>query len=507
MNEENVETSFLDKHRWLLRILVVLCFAGALGLRLYNLTGLPLDFHADRQEQSMLKARGLYYATLSTVPEWQKQMAIQQRLGQPIQEPEVMEHLAALSYQIAGGEHLWIPRLYSILFWLAGGLALFDLIRAMAGTDGAIIGTIFYLFSYFGVIASRSFQPDPLMVMATILGLWALYRWYRHPTWAWTIATGLLCGLAIYVKVPAVFFIAGGIGGLLFGDRELKKTFLDPKVWVLGALALLPGIIYHVLGTFILKFLGSGYYDLRIYPSLFKDPYYYLLWLGKIDQVTGIPAFLAALIGTFLLASRRARSLLFGLWVGYFIYGLVFIYFSGSHDYYTLPLYPIVAIGVGAVAQVVIERLRVIWKRPWIYAVVLALALVWVGLGAYAARNSLRADYSSQVAAYQKIGDEVRSYQVVGLVEDYTCRMQYYGWIIMSYWPNNGDFLKSSLSGGTEDLTALFQQLTAGKDLFLVTDLGELDRQPGLKEVLTNHYAVFDKGSDYIIYDLRKPKP
>jgi len=122
------------------------------------------------------------------------------------------------------------------------------------------------------------------------------------------------------------------------------------------------------------------------------------------------------------------------------------------------------------------------------------------------ARNSLRGDYSSQVATYQKIGDEVRNYQVVGLVEDYTSRMQYYGWISMSYWPNNGDFLKSSLTGGTEDLTGLFQQLTAGKDLFLVTDLGELDRQPSLKEVLTNHYAVFDKGSDYIIYDLRKPK-
>jgi hypothetical protein len=506
MNGEMPDTSFLDRHPWLLRILLALIFAAALGLRLFSLTTLPLDFQPDRQQQSMLKARGMYYAALSTAPAWQVQMAIQQRLGQPIQEPEIMEHLAALAYQLAGGEHLWLPRLFSILFWLVGGLALFDLIRAMVSPDGAIIGVLFYLFSYFGVIASRSFQPDPLMVMATILGLWALYRWYRHPTWAWTVAAGLLCGLAIYVKAPAVFFIAGGIGGLLFGDRGFKGTFRDPQVWVLGALALLPAVIYHILGTFILKFLGSGYYDLRIYPSLLKDPYYYLLWLGKIDQVTGLPAFLAALMGTFLLSTRRARALLLGLWAGYFIYGLLFIYYSGSHDYYTLPLYPLVAIGLGAVAQVVIERLRAIWRRPWIYAVVLALALVWVGQGAYAARNSMRGDYSSQVATYQKIGDEVRNYQVVGLVEDYTSRMQYYGWILMANWPTNGDFLKSSLTGGTVDLPGLFQKLAAGKDLFLVTDLGELDRQPGLKEVLSTHYAVFDKGSDYIIYDLRKPK-
>ena len=485
---------------------MALIFAGALGLRLFSLTTLPLDFQSDRQEQSMIKARGRYYATLTSAPAWQVQMAIQQRLSQPIQEPEIMEHLAAFAYQLAGSEQLWIPRLFSILFWLIGGLALFDLIRAMAGTEGALIGTLFFLFSYFGVIASRSFQPDPLMVMAIIVGWWALYHWYRHPTWAWAVVSGLLCGLAIYIKAPAIFFIAGGIGGLLFGDRGFKKTFRDPQVWVLSVLALLPAVIYHILGTFVLKFLGSGYYDLRIYPGLFKDPYYYLLWLGKSDQVIGLPAFLAAFIGTFLLVSRRARSLLLGLWVGYFLYGLAFIYFSGSHDYYTLPLYPIVAIGIGAAAQVVIERLRVLWSRPWIYALVLGVALVWVGQEAYTARNTMRGDYSAQVATYVKIGNEVRSYQVVGLVEDYTARMQYYGWALMTNWPNNGDFLKSSLTGGTVDLTSLFQQLAAGKDLFLVTDLGELDRQPGLKEVLTTQYAVFDKGSDYIIFDLRKPK-
>jgi hypothetical protein len=504
--EANPTPSFLDKHRWLLTLVVLAIFAGALGLRLFSLTTLPLDFQTDRQEQSMIKARGLYYATLSNAPEWQKQMAVQQRLGEPIQEPEVIEHLAALAYQVAGGEHLWIPRLLSILFWLVGGLALFDLVRSMAGVDGAIVGTVFYLFSYYGVIASRSFQPDPLMVMAIILGMWALYRWYRRPTWAWTVTAGLLCGFAIYVKAPAIFFIAGGIGGLLFGDRGFVKTVRDPKVWVLGALALLPAVIYHILGTFILKFLGSGYYDLRIYPSLLKDPYYYLIWLGKIDQVTGIPVFLAALIGTFLLATRKARALLFGLWTGYFAYGLVFMYYSGSHDYYTLPLYPLVAIGLGAVAQVVIERLRELWRRPWVYAVVLVLALVWVGQGAYTARNTMRGDYNSEATTYKKIGDEVRSYQVVGLVEDYTNRMQYYGWIMMSYWPTNGDFLKSSLTGGTVDLAKLFQELAVGKDLFLVTDLGELDRQPGLKEVLTAHYPVFDRGDSYIIYDLRKPK-
>ena len=506
MTEQQPGNSFFDTHPWILRILLALCFAGALGIRIFNLTALPLDFHADRQEQSMLKARGMYYQTLSTIPDWQKQMAIIQWHSQPVQEPEIMEHLAVFSYQIAGAVELWIPRLYSIIFWLIGGVALFSLIRALVGTDGAVAGTIFYLFSYFGVIASRSFQPDPLMVMFIILGLWSLVRWYRSPTWIWTVTAGLLCGLAIYVKVPAVIFIAGGIAGLLFGDRGLKKTVLDPKVWVLGFLALLPAVIYHILGTYVQKFLGTSYYDLRIYPELLKSPYYYMAWINRIDQVTGFPIFLAAFIGTFLIASRKGRSLVLGLWAGYFIYGALFIYYMAGHDYYNLPLYPVVAIGLGAAAQTVIERLRVVWKHPLIYAVAILVMVVWAGQQTYAARESLRSDnYGSLVATYEKIGAEVRNYNAVGIVEDYSMRMQYYGWAMITYWPNNGDFDKSALSGNTVDLNSLFQQMTAGQDLFVVTDLGELDQQPGLKQILYNHYAIFDQGDGYVIFDLRKP--
>src|SRR5512136_1436438 len=100
MTAQTVERSFWDTHRWLLGFLLVVFFAGALAVRLVDLTDLPLDFHPTRQLQSMIKARGMYYETLANVPDWQKQLAIAQWHTQPIQEPEVMEHLAVLSYQV-----------------------------------------------------------------------------------------------------------------------------------------------------------------------------------------------------------------------------------------------------------------------------------------------------------------------------------------------------------------------------------------------------------------------
>ena len=507
MTERKADQSFWDTHHWLLRILLLACFAGALAVRLVDLTDLPLDFHPTRQLQSMIKARGMYYQTLTGVPDWQKQMAIVQWHAQPIQEPEVMEHLAVFSYQIAGGEYLWFPRLFSILFWLIGGIALFALIQALVGADGAIVGTIFYLFDPFGVIASRSFQPDPLMVMFIILGMWSLYRWYRSPTWAWTVVAGLLCGLAIYIKSPAIFFIAGGIGGLLFGDLGFKKTIRDPKVWALGFLALLPALIYHVYGTFILHFLGSDYYGQRLYPELLLNPVSYVDFSALIQTVVGFPVFLIAIFGTLLLAIRRARSLLAGLWVGYFLFSAAFIYYTSSHAYYLLPLIPMVAIGIGAAAQVLVDRLKTLWVKPWFNALVIGLVLLYAGQQAWSVRSTLRSvDYRPEAAFWQSLGNELRDYSVVGITQDYGFRMQYWGWDNVENWPSTGDFAKSALTGGQVDLKALFEAKTTGKQLFLVTDLDQLDSQPGLKEILYNDYSIFDQGNGYIIFDLRTSK-
>ena len=55
-----------------LALLVI--FIAALGIRLYDLTDLPLDFHPTRQLFSALKARGMYYETLPNAPAEQREL-------------------------------------------------------------------------------------------------------------------------------------------------------------------------------------------------------------------------------------------------------------------------------------------------------------------------------------------------------------------------------------------------------------------------------------------------
>src|SRR5687768_9945488 len=156
---------------------LILLFAIALTIRLYDLTDLPLDFHPTRQLLSAIKARGLYYETQPDgVPTWKLETAIRQAKLKADVEPVVFEHLVAFTYRFTG-EQLWIARIYSSLFWLIGGVFLFMLVRDLVSFEGAIFSTAYYLFFPYAIIASRSFQPDALMVMLTISFWWIFSRW------------------------------------------------------------------------------------------------------------------------------------------------------------------------------------------------------------------------------------------------------------------------------------------------------------------------------------------
>ena len=52
-----------------------------------------------------------------------------------------------------------------------------------------------------------------------------------------------------------------------------------------------------------------------------------------------------------------------------------------------------------------------------------------------------------------------------------------------------------------------FASLTEGRQYFLVTAFSELDAQPELKQILTEHYPVFAEGNGFVLYDLQNPRP
>jgi 4-amino-4-deoxy-L-arabinose transferase-like glycosyltransferase len=490
--------------RWLLVTALIILFGLGLAIRLYDLTNLPLDFHPTRQLLSALKTRGMFYQTAPGVPDWQRQMALQQWRTRAEVEPEVVEHLVAFTYQFTG-EQLWVARIYSSLFWIIGGIFLFFLIQDLISLDGAVIATAYYLFFPYAIIASRAFQPDPFMVMLIIAFWWAFHRWVRRPSWLFAVLAGLFGGFAIFIKFVAAFFVIGAALGGVLGRYKLRDLIRNAQVWLIVVLGVFPGAAYLFYGVVLNGFLGRQFSG-RFIPNLLLSPLNYVNWATKANMAAGGVAIMLGLLGIFLVRERSVRSYLIGLWVAYILFGLFFDYHIATHDYYQEPFIPLVAISLAPVADWLMTRLAEITAARWARVAASVVLLYGVLATIWDVRSQLKSvDYRPQAAMWAEIGTIFNHGSgIVALTQDYGGRLAYWGWQNAIIWPNSGDIDYHEVRGSSFKFSQTFNNLTQGKHYFLVTDFVELDRQPQLKAQLSG-FTVYQQGDGFVIYDLTKP--
>ncbi len=86
----------------------------------------------------------------------------------------------------------------------------------------------------------------------------------------------------------------------------------------------------------------------------------------------------------------------------------------------------------------------------------------------------------------------------------------YHALIIGTPWPASYDFAAEKLYGLPQPGTLeRFNQLYKEKspDYFIVTDLGEYNGQPELKDLLESHFRVIASTEHYLIFDIRNYNP
>jgi 4-amino-4-deoxy-L-arabinose transferase-like glycosyltransferase len=494
-------TGIFTENLVLRRVAILILLLLGLGIRLLDLTDPPLDIHPTRQLHSALMARGMYYEGRTDIPEWQVKTAVQQWKREAVIEPPVMESLSAQIYKLVGGEYFWIARILSSLFWVAAGLAIYLLASQLTNADGGITALIFYLFQSYGVMASRTFQPDPLMISLLCYAWWAFHKWTQKPVWKWTIIAGLISGAAVYIKNVSVFFIAIPFFVVLI-NKNLRGLLKDSKLWVFVGLTLLPAALYTLYGTFVAGFLAQQF-SFRIFPNLWVDISNYSRWMGQIDDTAGIPSLILGILGLVLIENVQFRKLILGIWAAYIIYGLTFAYHIGTHDYYQLPLIPIIALSIAPLGALISSKMCANLSWKYIRQALMAVTLIIVLMLVWQSRRILTShDYRSEPDFWLSLGDRLRDEPLIGLTQDYGYRMAYYGWDSIKNWPGSGDFEVRRLAGKPEkDMKDLITKEITGRTYFLVTLFEDYARQTELKEYLEANYPV-ETGDGYLLFKL-----
>jgi 4-amino-4-deoxy-L-arabinose transferase-like glycosyltransferase len=498
-------TAKLFQKPWPILTLVAFLLAGALGIRMLELTNPPNDFYMVRQYRSLLIARGMYYAQLPNVSQWQRDFAITQWKEEGLIEPPIMERLVALTYHIIG-EHLWVGRVYALLFWLLGGLAVWLLAKELSMKEGGIIALAYFLYLPFGVTASRAFMPDSLMTALIAWSLWSLYRWEKKHTWRSAILTGLITGIAILVKSVAVFPLLGAAAALAISRRSVRRILSDRQNWAVAGITALPTVLFYIYGLFIVRVL-QGQFSLRFFPALLQDPSFYGRWLFIAAGIVGFAPMFISLAGILLFPRSEARFMITGAWIGYLIYGFIFPYHFITHEYYHLPLIPIIAIGMIPVADLLIRQIA-LQRGILVRALFIGLLLFGVAMKMWEARNTLvRDDYRNEIVFWQDLGKEIgHDKNIIELSGDYGYRLAYFGWVRGSIWSTTADDALRTLAGQDQtNFATTFAEKTSGKDLFVVTSPTEWENQPELRDYLTANYPlVAENQSDgYWIFNLK----
>ena len=405
-------------------------FAASFCLRLYGIDQPPMEFHTVRQYHGALLARGFY--------EWWLTGNVRTLPPDGIIEPPILEFVASFFYLIFGRELLWIPRLFSALFWMVGGIFVYLIAKKIASPNAAVFSAFFYLFVPYSVLSSRAFMPDPLMVMFFVISIFTIVRYHEQPqSTRRLIVAAVASSLAVFVKPGICFFqIFGAFVSLSVYRQGIRRSLLSRHMVVFAVLSVLPTALYYLYGTFFAGFL-QGQVQAKIVPQYILATYYWGGWLHCIEVVVGYVALIGALFGVLLLRSALPKALMIGLWTGYFLFGLVFTYHIHTQDYYSLQLIPVVALSLCPIVELVMKHLGQVSLHSYAGPIIVALSVSVLAVGAVehrltiskiAEQDHAASVYARRVAAYEEIGRNANhSYRALFLTSDGGD----YGWPLM----------------------------------------------------------------------------
>ena len=181
---------------------VGLAFALAVGLRLPSLSQPLVEHNAFRQTQTAYTA--LLYQR-DGIDLLHPKLPV---LGPPFEVPfefPLFQAIAALVMNLGVSPDL-AARITGLSCFLLTAFLLWGLIRHLAGAVAAAAGLLFFLFSPFALVWSRTSMIEYLATAGAVGSVWAGMAW-RDNRGRWTWATALAAGMvAALVKIPTSLF-------------------------------------------------------------------------------------------------------------------------------------------------------------------------------------------------------------------------------------------------------------------------------------------------------------
>ena len=336
--------------------------------------------------------------------------------------------LIAVFYKIFG-VHDWAARIPIALSaiglaWLTAAFGTWAFGKRAGFYAGLCMATCIGVFLF-----TRILIPDVILTFTTALAMWAFLRALDmeepHPrVWAFVLAASLGTGLLLKSLISVVFPCAAAIVYLLLTHKLFsKETWKRLHVFSGAAIVLLIAAPWHVLATLrnppyfaltlhsgpgqyhgflwfyfineqLLRFLNLRYpRDYNTVPRL----YFWLLhfvWLFPWSVYSPAIAKLS-----FKPVDRAGRTRLLAIcWIGFI---LVFLTFSTTQEYYSMPCYPAFALLLGCAMAT--EGIWIQRGTRILSAIAGFAALIAIGILFYVRNVSVSGDISQALTSHPEV--------------------------------------------------------------------------------------------------------
>ena len=126
-----------------------------------------------------------------------------------------------------GREEIFFARYLTIAFWILGGIFMYLIAKQLLSIDHAVVASAYYLFVPMGIIISRSFQPDSLMMMLFLISLYALVLYFEKRSLRRLLLAAVFTGVTLFLRPLVIYAIFCAFLALsLYQSKNWKKSLI-----------------------------------------------------------------------------------------------------------------------------------------------------------------------------------------------------------------------------------------------------------------------------------------
>lgn len=371
--------------------IVILAFA----LRLYKLSTPLADWHSFRQADTASVAREYLKHGLDLMqPRYHDLSNIQSGQANPngyrMVEFPIISGLVAVTYPIINSIshldlHVWY-RLTSVFFSLGSLVLLYLITKRLFSIPVAKYTALSFAILPFNIFYSRSIFPEIPMVTFYLLALYAALHLKDKPHYLWFTLMTLSGALSLLLKPMAVFMLAPL---MIPAFLAIKKSHRQLLPWMISLVLMgLPLLFWRQWITQFPAGIPASDWLLNGNGIRFRPAWFRWLFYERLTKLilgyAGLFIFSSGLYAWF--KNRRSRLafwfiLIWGL--GALLYLITFATGNVQHDYYQVPLIPLVALIIGLGFSFLFDQKGLFFKFMALISLVIMLASAWYLVSGY----------------------------------------------------------------------------------------------------------------------------